>query len=107
MRCANRRSGPSPAPAPAPPGPGRPRTSHVQVQVQVQVQVLAARSRGPGGKPRRPRRMGHGVVAWGPMGTTYAIRAATGRKFCPTQPPLGLGRRWDGLEVAGGVQLGT
>jgi hypothetical protein len=38
---------------------------------------------------------------------TYAIRAATGRKFCPTQPPLGLGRRWGGLEVVGGAQLGT
>jgi hypothetical protein len=38
---------------------------------------------------------------------TYAIREATGRTFCPTQPPLGLGRRWGGLKVVGGVQLGT
>jgi hypothetical protein len=37
---------------------------------------------------------------------TYAIREATGRKFHPTQPPVGPVGSWDGLEVAQGVQLG-
>jgi hypothetical protein len=37
---------------------------------------------------------------------TCAIKQPTGRKFHPTQPPLGPVGSWDGLEAGQGVKIG-